>query len=66
MFLLISQSNSSPAPNDKMKEILMKTVDAAKALISKVRLADSVWDPHWNCPLQFYVCANPPSEASSS
>lgn len=30
------QSMSSPAPNDKMKEVLMKTVEEAKAMISKV------------------------------
>lgn len=30
-------SISSPAPNDKMKEVLMKTVEEARAMISKVR-----------------------------
>lgn len=30
------QSVSSPAPNDKMKEVLVKTVEEAKAMISKV------------------------------
>lgn len=45
-FLLISQSNSSPAPNDKMKEILMKTVDAAKALVSKVTITMIQYEIH--------------------
>lgn len=61
--LLISQSNS-PAPNDNMKEILMKTVEEAKALISKVRIALIQYEIHTGTVP--YVCANPPSETSSS
>ena len=33
-----------PAPNDKMKEVLMKTVEAAKALISKVSISFLLFD----------------------
>lgn len=35
----------------------MKTVDAAKALVSKVRITlKTILESHWYCSLNYYLC----------